>query len=296
MMTRIIRHLREGLRNVIRNGWMSFAAVSAVMVTLAILGFSLILTFNVAQMSTYVTNQLEVDAFLNVNATQQVGEQVASQIRSMPNVKSVEIVSKVQGLEEVKKDLGPSYSSVINGFKTNPLPIKLVIQPKDPRNILQVSSEVATVKNVASVRDPHQYVGPIFKTLDIVRDVGVLFVIALLVTSMFLISNTIRITIFSRRREIEIMKLVGATNWFIRWPFIVEGIVIGVIGALIPLLLLGYGYKSLYSRAGGVFKGLSFPLVPSQQLELKLAVVLLGVGVVIGVWGGVMSVRRFLRI
>ncbi|WP_284199691.1 FtsX-like permease family protein [Alicyclobacillus sacchari] len=112
-----------------------------------------------------------------------------------------------------------------------------------------------------------------------------MFVVALLITSMFLISNTIRITIFSRRREIEIMKLVGATNWFIRWPFIVEGMLIGLIGAVVPVLVLVYGYRSLYIRAKGVFSGLSFPLVQAGDLGVKLAVILLAIGLFIGLWG-----------
>ncbi|SDW78313.1 permease-like cell division protein FtsX [Alicyclobacillus hesperidum] len=296
MMSRIFRHLREGIKNVIRNGWMSFASMSAVIVTLAVLGFSLILTFNVAQMSTDVTSQLEFSAFLNVNATQQTGSAIAAQIKALPGVESVQVISKNEGLAQMKKELGSEMGDVLNAFKQNPLPIQLVVKPADPHQIDRIARQVEEIQGVATVRDPHQLAAAIFRTLAIVRDVGVVFVVALLITSMFLISNTIRITIFSRRREIEIMKLVGATNWFIRWPFIVEGMLIGLVGAVVPVLVLVYGYRSLYIRAKGVFSGLAFPLVQAGDLGVKLAVILLAIGLFIGLWGGVMSVRRFLRV
>ncbi|WP_269447900.1 permease-like cell division protein FtsX [Alicyclobacillus mali (ex Roth et al. 2021)] len=295
-MTRWLRHVREGFKNVIRNGWMSFAALSAVIVTLAVLGFSLILTFNVAQMSNSVTGQLEFSAFLNVNASEQQGEQVAQEIRALPGIASVQIISKNEGLQQMKQELGQELSDVLNAFKQNPLPIQIVVKPQDPHQIDRLAKEVSEIPGVAAVRDPHKLAAAIFRTLAVVRDIGIVFVVGLVVTSMFLISNTIRMTIFHRRREIEIMKLVGATNWFIRWPFIIEGMIIGLIGSAIPVVLLVYGYRSLYVKAKGVFSGLAFPLVQAGQIEVKLAVILIAMGLLIGMWGGVITVRRFLRV
>ena len=296
MMTRWLRHVREGCKNVVRNGWMSFAALSAVIVTLAVLGFSLILTFNVQQMSNSVTGQLEFSAFLNVNASEKQGEQVAQEIRALPGVASVQVISKNEGLQQMKQELGQELSDVLNAFKQNPLPIQIVVKPQDPHQIDRLAKEVSEIPGVAAVRDPHKLAAAIFRTLAVVRDIGIVFVVGLVITSMFLISNTIRMTIFHRRREIEIMKLVGATNWFIRWPFIIEGMIIGLIGSVIPVALLVYGYRSLYVKAKGVFSGLAFPLVQANQIEVKLAVILIAMGLLIGMWGGVITVRRFLRV
>jgi len=295
-MTRWLRHVREGCKNVVRNGWMSFAALSAVIVTLAVLGFSLILTFNVQQMSNSVTGQLEFSAFLNVNASEKQGEQVAQEIRALPGVASVQVISKNEGLQQMKQELGQELSDVLNAFKQNPLPIQIVVKPQDPHQIDRLAKEVSEIPGVAAVRDPHKLAAAIFRTLAVVRDIGIVFVVGLVITSMFLISNTIRMTIFHRRREIEIMKLVGATNWFIRWPFIIEGMIIGLIGSVIPVALLVYGYRSLYVKAKGVFSGLAFPLVQANQIEVKLAVILIAMGLLIGMWGGVITVRRFLRV
>lgn len=295
MLNRIVRHIREGLRNVLRNGWMTFASVSAVVVTLAVLGISLIIVMNTQQMSKYVENQIEFSAFLTPSASLQTGDQIANEIRQMPTVKSVQVISKAQGMQHMKQEL-KQYGDVLDGFKTNPLPVELKVKAKNPRETTPISEQVAKIPQVAKVKSGNQFTAPLFHVLDVVRVVSVLFVAALLVTSMFLISNTIRITIFSRRREIEIMKLVGATNAFIRWPFIVEGMFIGLFGAVIPFAILGYGYSALYSRVNGTFIGLTFPLVPSADLTDKLAIILLGIGVIIGIWGGVMSVRKFLRV
>jgi cell division transport system permease protein len=295
MMSRIGRHLREGLRNVLRNGWMTFASVSAVMVTLAVLGISLIIATNAQQLSNSVANQVEFSANLDQSVTNQQAVSIAQQIRSMSDVASVQIITQAEGMTILKKELGSQYNDILNGFKSNPLPIQLVVKAADTRHTDQVAAQVSHVPHVANIKTAG-VMPSLFKTLDILRDVGIAFILALLVTSMFLISNTIRITIFSRRREIEIMKLVGATNWFIRWPFIIEGMFIGFFGAIIPLAILGYGYSALYAHVNGTFAGLTFPLVQAGTLTLKLAVIMVGIGIFIGIWGGVMSVRKFLRV
>lgn len=296
MMSRIAHHFREGFRNVIRNGWMTFASISSVVVTLVVLGLSLILTMNAQQLSNYVANQVQFSAYLDVSASDQTAEQVASQIRQMPGVASVQVISKQQGIKQLEQELGSQYNDVLQGFKSNPLPDQLVVKATNPRQTVQVSHEVAKLPQIKKMNNGSALVNRLFHTLDMVRDVGIVFVIALLITSMFLISNTIRITIFSRRREIEIMKLVGATNWYIRWPFIIEGMFIGIFGAAVPLAILGYGYNVLYSHLHGTFQGITFPLVASGSLILKLGVVLVGIGVFIGIWGGATSVRKFLRV
>ncbi|GEO26168.1 cell division protein FtsX [Alicyclobacillus acidoterrestris] len=295
MMSKILRHLREGFRNVLRNGWMTFASVSAVTVTLAVLGLTLILAMNAQQMSKYVTNQVQVQAYMHPNASEQAGEQLAQKLRSMPDIASVQVISKEAGMNEMKQEFG-QYQDILEQYKSSPLPVQLVIKAKDPSKTLQVANEVRHMPDIDTVRDGKSYIKSLFRTVSVLRTIGIVFVIALLVTSMFLISNTIRMTIFSRRREIEIMKLVGAANWFIRWPFIVEGMLIGVFGAVVPLVILGYGYHVVYDRIHDIPLILSINLVSSGALIAKLAVVLLGIGILLGVWGGVMSVRKFLRV
>jgi cell division transport system permease protein len=291
------RHLRESLRSLGRNGWMTFASISGVAITLLILGLSLVIALNAQQMSNYVAGQLEVDVYLKQSVSDAQGQQLAERVRAMPGVKSVVFVSKEQGFKDLQTRLGEEYKTVLSGLsQQNTLPVRLVVKAEDPRQTLAIANELRRIPDVDQVHDGKAVVDKVFRFLDIVRNIGLVFVGALVLTTMFLISNTIKITIFSRRREIEIMKLVGATNWFIRWPFLLEGVWIGVIGALLPYATVVGLYQMIYERVGGTFAEITFPLIPASVLAARLAVVMFGLGVLIGIWGGVMSIRRFLRV
>ncbi len=291
------RHIREGLKNMWRNGWMSFASVSAVAITLLILGAAMVVALNAEQLSTYVTGELEINVYLNQQVTDAQGQQVAREIDQLSGVKSVQYISKEEGFKRLKKMVGTQYASFMESVNSgNTLPVQLVVKAANPRETTKVAAEILSVPSVHNIQDGENVLGKLFSFLNAVRDVGLAFVIALIITAMFLISNTIRLAIFSRRREIEIMKLVGATNWFIRWPFVWEGILIGVLGAAIPFAIIAYGYQFLYHYSGGAFVALSFPLMKAGLVAHKIGGILFGIGIIIGLWGGIMSVRRFLRI
>lgn len=297
MRIRLFRHFREGLKNLIRNGWMTFASLSAVGITLLILGVTLVIAFNAQQMSNYVAGQLQVNAFYKMATTAQQEQQTLAEIKSMPGVKSVKFISKAQGFKNLQKTMGEQYNTVLDGLsQSNTIPSKLVIQATDPRQTVAIGHEVASLPQIEKVQDGAQVVNKLFSFLDLVRNIGLAFVIGLIITAMFLISNTIKITIFSRRSEIEIMKLVGATNWFIRWPFLTEGLFIGAIGAAIPFTVIWFAYRWMFVHFGGAFLGVVFPLMALAAVTVKLAWILFGVGLLIGMWGGIMSVRRFLKV
>lgn len=291
------RHIREGLKNMWRNAWMSFASVSAVAITLLILGAAMIVALNAEQLSTYVTGQLEIQVYLNQQVTDAQGQTIAHEIDQLSGVKSVRYISKEQGFKRLKQIMGSQYAADLGSVDSaNTLPVQLIVKAAKPTDTTRVAAEILSVPSVHNVKDGQNVLSKLFSFLNAVRDVGLAFVIALVITAMFLISNTIRLAIFSRRREIEIMKLVGATNWFIRWPFVWEGVLIGVIGAAIPFAIIAYGYQFLYHYSGGAFVALNFPLMNATLVAQKIGGILFGIGIVIGLWGGVMSVRRFLRV
>jgi len=289
------RHLREGLKNIARNGWMSFASVSSVAITLLILGVFLSVALNAQQMRQFVTDQLQISVYLNTNVTSLQGHQIERKISGIPGVKSVQYVTKEQGLQHMQQVLG-TQQVVLSNIGPNPLPDEIVVKAGNPQQTAAVTAQIKTLTGIDKVSDGLSIVNKLYHVLDLVRNIGLIFVGTLILTAMFLISNTIKVTIFSRRREIEIMKLVGATNWFIRWPFLVEGIVIGCIGALLPYAVIVVGYSYLFQATGGIFQGLNFPLVASFAIAWKLSVVMFGLGVLIGIWGGIMSIRKFLRV
>lgn len=289
------RHLKEGAKSLLRNGWMSFASISAVAITLLILGFSLVFMLNANQMSSYVANQLTVTAFLNPSMSDTQGKQVASQVQHLNGVKSVKLITKEEGMKSLSTKLG-DYQDVLAGMKNNPLPVQLVVQASDPKQTVNIGNDVKSISGVQKVYDGQSIVSRVFKFLDTVRNIGLIFVIALLFTAMFLISNTIKITILNRRNEIEIMKLVGATNWFVRWPFLVEAIFIGAIGTLIPYAIITWGYDTVYNSMHGSFVGVAFSLLPVGMIAGRLALIMFGIGVFVGLYGGIMSIRKFLRV
>ncbi|GGJ05875.1 cell division protein FtsX [Alicyclobacillus cellulosilyticus] len=291
------RHVREGFKNLWRNGWMTFASVSAVAITLLILGVFLTVALNAQQMANYVTRQLEIEVFLKPSISDAQGEQVAQAVRQLPGVASVQYFSKEDGFAQLRRDISPQYRALMDGLSAkNTLPVKLVVKATSPDELLPLGQELRRLPSVYQVNDGRSVVDKLLHLFNVLRNLGLVFVVGLTVTAMFLIANTIKITIFSRRREIEIMKLVGATNWFIRWPFLMEGMMIGVLGAALPYALLVWGYASIYQRMSGTFFILPFPLVPASDLAIRLAEVMFGLGIAIGVWGGAMSIRRFLRV
>lgn len=289
------RHIKEGFKNLLRNGWMSFASLSTVALTLLILGSTLIMTFNAQQMSGYVTNQLDIGVFLKTHVSDQQGQALQQTVEKLPGVKSVQYISKEQGLKLLASKMG-QYKNIVDGMKTNPLPVQLLVKASDPRQTVTVAQEVSTLPEVATVRDAQDTIGKLFQFLDALRDVGIVFVVALVITAMFLIANTIRVTILNRRNEIEIMKLVGATNWFVRWPFVVEAVLIGLIGTAVPYGILMYVYHTVLHRTGGVFFGLGFTLAPISLVGTRLAAIMFGLGILIGLYGGMMSIRKSLRV
>ncbi|KPV45443.1 permease-like cell division protein FtsX [Alicyclobacillus ferrooxydans] len=297
MRIRILRHFREGFKNLIRNGWMTFASLSAVGITLLILGVTLVIAMNAQQMSNYITGQLQVNVFYKMTATPSQEKQTIAEIEAMPGVKSVQFVSKQQEFKDLQKSIGSQYNDVLSGLSANnTLPDKLIVKAVDPRKTVALGESIAKLPQVDKVQDGSDIANKLFRFLDVVRNIGLAFVIGLVITAMFLISNTIKITIFSRRREIEIMRLVGATNWFIRWPFLTEGILIGAIGAAIPFAAIFFAYRAAYTKVGGAFMSIAFPLMPIGSIGSKLALVLFGLGLFIGIWGGIMSVRKFLKV
>lgn len=285
------RHAREGFRNLFRNGWMTFAAISAVAVTLFILGISIVLSLNVQNISVNIENQLQINAYVSNSVPN--GEMTALQetLRSLPGVRSVVFVSKAQAMKKMERVL-QSNASLLKDIP-NPLPNEFVLQATNPGLTSTLARQVQAVKGIDSVQYGQSFIGRLFAVMTVIRDTALFFILALLVMGVFLISNTIKITIFTRRREIEIMKLVGATNGFIRGPFFVEGTLMGVFGALVPIIVLYEGYSWL-ERNVSLFP--PFSLLPASAIFSKVALVLLLCGVFMGLWGSIVSVRRFLRV
>jgi cell division transport system permease protein len=289
----LARHAREGFRNLSRNGWMTFASISCVTITLLLLGVFLILAYNVQQVSHQIEDQVEMNVIVKENTDRAQVLELERQIKSLPAVGDVKYISKEDGLKQMRDKLQDK-KALLDGLETeNPLPDKFIVKAKNATETSSVADKIGKLPVVKEVNFAKDTVEKLFTVTKFVRNAGGVFVVGLSFIALFLISNTIKVTIFARRREIEIMKLVGATNWFIRWPFLVEGLLIGVLGASLPVLGLGIGYDYVVRTFSGV---LLFTFAPADPLVYSIGGMLLGIGALIGMIGSVMSISRFLRV
>lgn len=293
----MFRHVREAVKNLRRNSWMTFAAVSAVAVTLIIFGFFLVFAFNVDYLAGELDKQMSITASVSQTATTYDVDALKKQISQMPEVKSVEFVPKSVGLEQMKKEWGKD-SSFLKGLEgdQNPLPDVFHVVPKDPQKIEELRAKIEKLNQIDNADAGEGVSDRLLALSDYVRIVVLVFGTGLAVLAAFLISNTIKLTIFARRREIEIMRLVGASNWFIRWPFFIEGALIGILGSIVPVtLVLVVYYAFLHIMDAG--QGYNFfKALDMWPLSLYVTLLTMALGVVIGVWGSIMSIRRFLKV
>jgi cell division transport system permease protein len=291
------RHAREGVKNLGRNPWMTFASIFSVAITLLILGIFLLLALNVNHIAEEFENQVEITMFLELTSGPKEIAEVEKKLLAIPEIESITFVSKEEGIEHFIETMGDQ-GSYFSDFKdeNNPLPDSFVVQTSTPQDTPEIAQRIERFDHIYKVNYGAGIVEKLFAVTNTVRNIGMIFIIGLAFTAMLLIANTIKITIVARKREIEIMRLVGATNSFIRWPFFVEGLILGVVGAIIPIGVLFFGYQQLLVTMGEYLSIHFFELLPIFPLAYNLAVLLLGIGAFIGVWGSMMSVRRFLRI
>lgn len=299
-----LRHLREGFKNIFRNGWMSVASVTSIVVSLLILGVFIMLVLNVNSLADQADSQVEVNVFLELNVEQSMRETLQKEIAAMPEISKATFITKAQGLEELRKDLGDSGKELLEGFDkdSNPLPDKIVVEVIEPTTVPFVAEKIEKLntihpeKPILKVRYGKGTVETLFTITKLIRNVGFVFVAGLGLMSMFLISNTIRVTILARRREIGIMKLVGATNFFIRWPFFIEGALIGLMGSVITVGILFASYQRLLTAVQGDIALNMLKLMPLQGVWIQLSALLIILGMLVGIVGSTLSMRKFLKV
>ncbi|MET3193351.1 permease-like cell division protein FtsX [Bacillus sp. OAE603] len=289
------RHVREGLRNLRRNGWMTFASVSAVAVTLMLVGVFLTVILNVNHIGTTLEKDVEIRVLVDLTATKEQQRALKDEIKKIDHVTTVKFSSKDQELDNLIKSMGQDGQAFELFEQENPLNDTYIVKTDSPDKIAPVAKKIEGFHYIDEVIYGKKQVQKLFNAVSVGRNIGLVLIVGLLFTAMFLISNTIKITIMARRREIEIMRLVGATNNFIRWPFLLEGLLLGVMGAILPIALILTGYNVVYNMLMPKLAGTMFTLLPFSPFVYQIAAILIGIGAVIGMWGSVMSIRKFLR-
>lgn len=299
----------EALESLRRNWVMTVASIVTVVVTMAIFGVALVTDRNLTQGATSLTNRVEIEVFINdsVSAIPSQVSAMEAQILAMPEVRKVDFVSKDEALQRLKKELGPGGSGVLNNLYTNPLPASFEIFAKNPAQVDRVAARFfhdPRVDNSPGTTDGVSYakatVRNLLGTIDLVEK-GLWAVTALLaLAAVLLVSATVRLSIFARRREIEVMQLVGATSWFIRWPFVVEGFLTGVAGALVASAMVWGGNRLVVDWVHGSKLSFLGPKVYPALLQggswpLGLGPTLALIGALLGAGGSLVALRRHLK-
>lgn len=287
------RHFRESLKSLGRNGWMTFASVSAVTVTLLLVGVFVLIMMNLNKVADDVENDVEMKVFIALETGQEDIDRLENEISVLPGVESVEFSTKEEELTDLILNFGDDFSLY---EQNNPLFDVFYVKSIDPQQTEKVAGEISQIELIEKVEFGAGKIEKLFNVLNTGRNVGLVLILALLFTAMFLISNTIRITIVARRHEIEIMKLVGATNWFVRIPFILEGMWLGLLGSIIPIGLVAALYYNVTVYAEPRLKNEIFQLLEFSPFIYQVSALILLMGIFIGIWGSFMSIRKFLRV
>ena len=290
------RHARESFKSIKRNGWMTFASVGAVTVTLILVGVFFAIMMNLNRVAQTIEQDVEIRVHIDVAANKQDQETLRKQIDSIPEVKSIEFSPKTKELDNLVKSLGEDGKAFKLFQQDNPLNDVFIVKTKKPSDTMKVAKLIEKDNFVAKVKYGQGKVEKLFKFISAARNVGIVLIIGLFLTAIFLISNTIKITIIARRREIKIMRLVGATNNFIRWPFFLEGLWLGIVGSILPIILISIAYYRAYDYIGPKLQGTFIKILPFDPFVYQMSGILILMGALIGVWGSVMSVRKFLRV
>ncbi|MDR1193427.1 MAG: permease-like cell division protein FtsX [Peptococcaceae bacterium] len=286
--------VRDGFRNVWRNRIMSVAAISTVAISLFLLGCVWLFIANVNHMVETVESELEINAYIVKDFTRDQGAELMRQISGLPGVAIVTYVPKEEGILLLEGRFGPEAELAETVGEYNPLPDVIRVKANRPELVPELAKKLENTQGIDMVRYGQGTVERLLTTAAWVERAGLIGLVGISVAAVFLISTSIRLTVYSRREEITIMRLVGATNWYIRWPFLVEGVFIGLFGSLLACGILYFGYLKI---AEYLSLNLNFiPLLRDQTVLADMGVRILIYGGGLGLVGSFLSVFRYLRV
>lgn len=285
---------REGFRNIWVNKMMSIASVAVLMACLLIIGIGAMAYFNINSLLDIVEAQNIVMVYVSDEADDVKTSELRLSLENMDNIASCEFVPKEDAFQRQVELMGGD-SALFEGFKTSPLPDAFKVTVKDLSRFKETVSEIEKLDGVYNVRENSDLANKLVTVRRAVTIVSAGLVSMLFLVALFIISNTIRITMFSRKLEINIMKAVGATNSFIRWPFMVEGVLLGIISAGVSVLLLWGLYELIIYAFSSVITMLGFSFVPFLSYVWYIFGAFLAIGIITGSFGSMVSMNRYLK-
>jgi len=298
----LFRSIRDSFKSIIRNFSLSLASISCITITLVVVAISMTLSVNVNNLMKKVEDDVTIVAFLEVDVTPERITEIGEEIRELPNILPGDEGIMLDDKESIRQEMMKSsttYEDIMKKWdnrEDNPLKDAYHVKVVDIDTMDETVAAISKIEGVHSVKNNDEMVDSLVGVFDAITKGTYIVVIAIIIVTAFLIVNTIKITIFSRKREIDIMRLVGASNTNIKIPFLFEGLFLGVFGSIIPIIIITYGYSTLYHHFDGKLFGNIFTLTKPEPFIYSVAGLLLLIGVLVGMFGSWRAVRNHLKI
>lgn len=289
------KHCKTAIQNIWRNGVMSISSIFAVTITLVLIAVIGVVAINIQDMTYDIEESLTIYVKMDREVKDSKAQEIQSDIEAIDGVKKVTFSSKDDELNKLIESQNDDGKKLFETYrKNNPLGAAYDVEVKDTKQLDSIAQKIQELDNVNEVNYGGESTSSLVSSLESVRNGGAIFVVALTIVALFMIANTIKITITSRQTEISIMRMVGASNWYIRLPYMLEGIFIGIIGAIIPIAVLYFGYTTVFNSAKDLLPAIMtlrepFPFV------WQCGGILVGLGSGVGLIGSFVSVRKFLK-
>lgn len=277
-----------------RNIWMTLASIFTVVLSLFILGFFSIVILNLNKMADTLESQVQISVYLKDDLSQEEIDETKETLSKIEGLQDIKFTTREEAMEKFKERLGDQQFLLDALDDTNPLPDSFSLTVTSPQQVKTIADTAAALDSVESASYSQDIINHLFNLTHLIRLIGVALIILLTGAAIFIISNTIRLTVFARRKEIAIMKYVGATDWFIRWPFLLEGICLGFIGGGLATIFLYIVYNQVIQE---IYEAMAFfPLIPQHPFIDYISLAILVAGIIIGALGSTISLKRFLKV
>ena len=287
-------YIREVFISLRRNNWMSVASIGTVAVSLFIFGMFLMMVMNMNKLAENMESQVQINVYLLDKVDREQARDIEKDLKEIEGVESVGFVTKDEAMERFKDRLGDQKTLLDALDETNPLPDSFEVTVTNPDLVKAAAEKMEKIDGVECAKYGQDVMEHLFEITRLLRIFGFTLMLVLAFATLFIISNTIRLTVFARRKEIAIMKYVGATDWFIRWPFVMEGMVLGLFGSIIAAMVLRAAYTAMAEK---VYETLAFfPLIPEQPFLTYITIVVVISGMVVGAIGSAVSIKKFLKV
>ena len=291
------RSIRDSFKSIFRNFSLSIASISCTVITLILVALAMLATKNVTDMTQKIEKDLTMVVFVDSKSSDTEIKEVEKEIKSIDNIDTITYRSK----EEIKENMSnenETFKTIMDSWneEENPLQSTYILKIKDIKKIKETATTIKNIDKVTLVKYGETMVDRMVGVFDVIKKGCWVIVIALIVVTIFLITNTIKITIFSRRNEINIMRLVGTSNTVIKMPFLFEGLMLGILGSIIPILITIFGYTYFYESMGGVVLSNLVELSKPNTVIYVTSLALLIIGGVVGMFASTRAVRKYLKI